>query len=108
MFNATTIKKIAKKLNQMNASIEEVSLIKSRETGESRKFAFVRFTSVGHAMQFVEKHKTFHMKDFRVRVDYSHKNNGSAEKEEWRCSAVSTDIFFLYYTLTSIIVWEIQ
>ncbi|KAG1144166.1 hypothetical protein G6F37_008738 [Rhizopus arrhizus] len=78
---------IAKKLNQMNASIEEVSLIKSRETGESRKFAFVRFTSVGHAMQFVEKHKTFHMKDFRVRVDYSHKNNGSAEKEEWRCSA---------------------
>ncbi|PHZ12639.1 uncharacterized protein RHIMIDRAFT_134864 [Rhizopus microsporus ATCC 52813] len=77
---------IAKRLGEMNACIEEVSLIKSRETGESRKFAFVRFTSVGHAMQFVEKHRTFHMKDFRVRVDYSHKNNGSLEKEEWRCA----------------------
>ncbi|KAI9256226.1 hypothetical protein BY458DRAFT_558365 [Sporodiniella umbellata] len=77
---------IARQLNKMSASIEEVSLIKSRDTGESRKFAFVRFTSVGHAMQFVERHRVFHMRDYRVRVDYSHKNSGSAEKEEWRCS----------------------
>lgn len=93
-------KKIAKRLGEMNACIEEVSLIKSRETGESRKFAFVRFTSVGHAMQFVEKHRTFHMKDFRVRVDYSHKNNGSLEKEEWRCATVGNDCHsFTFLTL---------
>lgn len=84
----------------MNACIEEVSLIKSRETGESRKFAFVRFTSVGHAMQFVEKHRTFHMKDFRVRVDYSHKNNGSLEKEEWRCATVGNDYHSFTFFLT--------
>ncbi|KAG1438536.1 hypothetical protein G6F56_012611 [Rhizopus delemar] len=77
---------ISKQLYKMDASIEEVCLIKSRDTGESKKFAFVRFTSVGHAMQFVEKHRVFYMKDYRVRVDYSHKNSGSAEKEEWRCS----------------------
>lgn len=74
----------------MGASIDEVSLIKDRETGESRKFAFVRFTSVGHAIQFVDKHKTFEMDSFFVRVDYSRKNQSSDDKEEWRCKKVIT------------------
>lgn len=73
----------------MEASIDDVSLIKDRETGESRKFAFIRFTSVGHAIQFVEKNRSFSMDSYRVRVDYCKKNKQEEEKEEWRCSKVS-------------------
>lgn len=72
----------------MEASIDDVSLIKDRETGDSRKFAFVRFTSVGHAIQFVERHRTFSMDSYRVRVDYCKKNKQEEEKEEWRCFKV--------------------
>ncbi|KAI8384021.1 hypothetical protein BD560DRAFT_420495 [Blakeslea trispora] len=77
---------IYKKLSQMGASVDDVSLIKDRETGESRKFAFVRFTSVGHAVQFVQRHRTFDMNSYNVRVDYSKRNNQDDEKEEWRCT----------------------
>ncbi|KAI8376671.1 hypothetical protein EDC96DRAFT_436043, partial [Choanephora cucurbitarum] len=77
---------IHKKLSQMGASIDDVSLIKDRETGESRKFAFVRFTSVGHAVQFVQRYRTFDMNSYNVRVDYSKRNNQEDEKEEWRCT----------------------
>ncbi|KAG2192727.1 hypothetical protein INT47_006444, partial [Mucor saturninus] len=76
---------IEDKLKRMEASIDDVSLIKDRETGDSRKFAFVRFTSVGHAIQFVERHRTFSMDSYRVRVDYCKKNKQEEEKEEWRC-----------------------
>ncbi|KAI8095448.1 hypothetical protein BDF21DRAFT_405891 [Thamnidium elegans] len=77
---------IENKLIQMEASIDNVSLIKDRDTGESRKFAFIRFTSVGHAIQFVEKFRTFDMNSYRVRVDYCKKNKQEEEKDEWRCS----------------------
>ncbi|KAI9356444.1 hypothetical protein BD770DRAFT_390237 [Pilaira anomala] len=77
---------IENKLIQMEASIDNVSLIKDRDTGESRKFAFIRFTSVGHAIQFVEKHRSFEMNSYRVRVDYCKKNKQEEEKDEWRCS----------------------
>lgn len=70
----------------MTASIDDVSLIKDRDTRQSRKFAFIRFTSVGHAIQFVEKNRTFDMDSYRVRVDYCKKNKQEDEKEEWRCS----------------------
>ncbi|KAI9260397.1 hypothetical protein EDC94DRAFT_140824 [Helicostylum pulchrum] len=70
----------------MEASIDNVSLIKDRDTGESRKFAFIRFTSVGHAIQFVEKFTSFDMNSYRVRVDYCKKNKQEEEKDEWRCS----------------------
>jgi len=72
----------------MEASIDDVSLIKDRDSGESRKFAFIRFTSVGHAIQFVEKHRTFDMDSYIVRVDYCKKNNVADDKEEWRCTKV--------------------
>lgn len=72
----------------MTASIDDVSLIKDRDTGQSRKFAFIRFTSVGHAIQFVEKNRNFDMDSYRVRVDYCKKNKQENEKEEWRCSKV--------------------
>ncbi|CEP11713.1 hypothetical protein [Parasitella parasitica] len=77
---------IEQKLNSMEASIDDVSLIKDRDSGESRKFAFIRFTSVGHAIQFVEKHRTFDMDSYIVRVDYCKKNNVADDKEEWRCT----------------------
>ncbi|CAO3627821.1 unnamed protein product [Mucor fragilis] len=70
----------------MEASIDDVSLIKDRDSGESRKFAFIRFTSVGHAIQFVEKHRTFDMDSYIVRVDYCKKTNVADDKEEWRCT----------------------
>ncbi|KAK4516151.1 Triose-phosphate transporter family-domain-containing protein [Mucor velutinosus] len=77
---------IERKLNSMEASIDDVSLIKDRDSGESRKFAFIRFTSVGHAIQFVEKHRTFDMDSYIVRVDYCKKTNVADDKEEWRCT----------------------
>ncbi|KAI8641945.1 hypothetical protein BD408DRAFT_443926 [Parasitella parasitica] len=77
---------IEQKLNSMEASIDDVSLIKDRDSGESRKFAFIRFNSVGHAIQFVEKHRTFDMDSYIVRVDYCKKTNVADDKEEWRCT----------------------
>lgn len=66
--------------------------------GESRKFAFVRFTSVGHAIQFVEKHYPhFYMGQCRVRVDYCHKDGGREDKIEWRCPRVCTTFACILY-----------
>jgi RNA recognition motif-containing protein len=82
----------------MEASIDDVSLIKDRDTGESRKFAFIRFTSVGHAIQFVDKNRSFDMDSYRVRVDYCKKNKQDDERgEEWRCRKVrsTTDICWI-------------
>lgn len=79
----------------MAASVDDVSLIKDRDTGESRKFAFVRFTSVGHAIQFVEKNRSFSMDSYRVRVDYCKKNQQEDTKEEWRCFKVLSFLFSL-------------
>ncbi|KAI8971576.1 hypothetical protein BDF20DRAFT_824396, partial [Mycotypha africana] len=77
---------IQNQLTTMSASVEDVSLIKDRETGESKKFAFVRFTSVGHAIQFVEKYKRFEMDSYFVRVDYCKKGHQRDTAEEWRCN----------------------
>ncbi|KAI9319442.1 hypothetical protein BX666DRAFT_1835478, partial [Dichotomocladium elegans] len=78
---------IQKTLEEMEASVDEVTLIRDRDTGESRKFAFVRFTSVGHAIQFVEKHYPhFYMGRQRVRIDYCHKDGMREDKGEWRCT----------------------
>ncbi|KAI8147072.1 hypothetical protein BJV82DRAFT_375526 [Fennellomyces sp. T-0311] len=78
---------IHKTLEGMEASVDEVTLIRDRDTGESRKFAFVRFTSVGHAIQFVEKHYPhFYMGHHRVRVDYCNKDGTREDKIEWRCA----------------------
>ncbi|KAI7874653.1 hypothetical protein K492DRAFT_211436 [Lichtheimia hyalospora FSU 10163] len=77
---------IHKTLEDMEGSVDEVTLIRDRDTGESRKFAFVRFTSVGHAVQFVEKHYPhFYMGHHRVRIDYCQKDGSRASKSEWRC-----------------------
>ncbi|KAL1929084.1 hypothetical protein VTP01DRAFT_2143 [Rhizomucor pusillus] len=73
-------------LEKMQASVDEVSLIRDRDTGRSRRFAFVRFLSVGHAIQFVEKHfPGFDMGDYFVRVDFCNKDNSREDKMEWRC-----------------------
>lgn len=81
----------------MEASIDDVALIKDRDTGESRKFAFIRFTSVGHAIQFVEKYRSFDMDSYRVRVDYCKKNKQDDETktEEWRCRKVSKAYYWV-------------
>ncbi|CDH50263.1 rna-directed rna polymerase 2 [Lichtheimia corymbifera JMRC:FSU:9682] len=77
---------IHKTLEDMEGSVDEVTLIRDRDTGESRKFAFVRFTSVGHAVQFVEKHYPhFYMGHHRVRIDYCQKDGSRTSKSEWRC-----------------------
>ncbi|ORY98866.1 hypothetical protein BCR43DRAFT_209732 [Syncephalastrum racemosum] len=77
---------IHKCLEDMGGDVDEVNLIRDRDTGESRKFAFVRFVSVGHATQFVEKHYPhFYMGRHRVRIDYSHNDNTKDDKSEWRC-----------------------
>ncbi|KAJ2961703.1 hypothetical protein NQZ79_g3040 [Umbelopsis isabellina] len=71
---------IEKALVDMGASVDQVTLIKDRETGESRRFAFVKFTSVGHAEQFVSKNfPHIFMDRQRVRVDYSRKEAKQAD-----------------------------
>ncbi|KAH8554772.1 hypothetical protein BGW37DRAFT_420293, partial [Umbelopsis sp. PMI_123] len=76
---------IEKALVDIGASIDQVSLIKDRETGESRKFAFVKFTSVGHAEEFVTKNYPFiYMDRQRVRIDFSRKE-AKQEGAGWRC-----------------------
>ncbi|CAM0140067.1 hypothetical protein VKS41_005770 [Umbelopsis sp. WA50703] len=76
---------IEKALVDMGASVDQVTLIKDRETGESRRFAFVKFTSVGHAEQFVSKNfPHIFMDRQRVRVDFSKKEAKQAGTE-WRC-----------------------
>ncbi|KAI8581317.1 hypothetical protein K450DRAFT_232464 [Umbelopsis ramanniana AG] len=76
---------IEKALVDMEASIDQVTLIKDRETGESRKFAFVKFTSVGHAEEFVTKNYPFiYMDRQRVRIDFSRKE-AKQEGAGWRC-----------------------
>ncbi|KAI8370619.1 uncharacterized protein BYT42DRAFT_502033 [Radiomyces spectabilis] len=78
---------IDKHLKSMGASIEQVNLIRDRDTGESRKFAFVRFTSVGHAVEFMDKYYPyFFMGHQRVRLDYSRKEGNREDAVEWRCS----------------------
>ncbi|CAH1761145.1 8922_t:CDS:2 [Entrophospora sp. SA101] len=68
-------------LESLHASIENIRLIRDRRTGDSRRFAFVKFTSVEHARQFIEaNHPFIMMDDIRVRVEYS--NSASAEDEE--------------------------
>nr|CAG8447875.1 3760_t:CDS:10 [Entrophospora candida] len=71
-------------LESLHASIENIRLIRDRRTGDSRRFAFVKFTSVEHARQFIEaNHPFIMMDDIRVRVEYS--NSASAEDEGWTC-----------------------
>lgn len=71
------------------------------DAGGSRKFAFVRFVSVGHATQFVKKHYPhFYMGRHRVRIDYSHNDSTKDDKSEWRCTRVG---FFSNLTIVFII-----
>ncbi|RUS13969.1 hypothetical protein BC938DRAFT_477592 [Jimgerdemannia flammicorona] len=54
-------------------------------SGFSRCFAFVKFTSVEHARQFMDKRYPYiMMNDHRVRIDYSH-NSGAGDDEAWTC-----------------------
>ncbi|EXX72125.1 hypothetical protein RirG_072330 [Rhizophagus irregularis DAOM 197198w] len=81
---AATENDIQQTLDNLHASIENIRLIRDRRTGDSRRFAFVKFTSVEHARQFVEaNHPFIMMEDIRVRVEYS--NSASAEDEGWAC-----------------------
>ena len=41
-------------LEEMGCKIDEVTIIKDRATGNSKRFGFVRFASVEHARSFVE------------------------------------------------------
>ncbi|RIA90804.1 hypothetical protein C1645_768925 [Glomus cerebriforme] len=81
---AATENDIQQTLDNLHASIENIRLIRDRRTGDSRRFAFVKFTSVEHARQFIEaNHPFIMMEDIRVRVEYS--NSASAEDEGWAC-----------------------
>ena len=41
-------------LEDMGASVDTTTVILDRETGQSKRFAFARFSSVEHARSFVE------------------------------------------------------
>ncbi|CAG8564092.1 8013_t:CDS:2 [Paraglomus brasilianum] len=86
-FGETEIR-IQQVLDSLNASIENIRLIRDRKTGLSRRFAFVKFTSVEHARQFIEANQPFITIDnLRVKVEYS--NSSSVEDEGWACKNVS-------------------
>ncbi|OZJ05586.1 hypothetical protein BZG36_01723 [Bifiguratus adelaidae] len=63
---------IQEALEDLHASFETVRVVKDRSTGQSRGFAFVKFTSVEHARQFIEpNYPIITMKSLRIKIDYS-------------------------------------
>ncbi|KAG5438924.1 hypothetical protein PCANB_002254 [Pneumocystis canis] len=71
-------------IEELGGQIENVVLIRHRETRESRCFAFAKFISVEHARQFIDAHFPYlYMGNNRVRISYSKENRG--EDDGWIC-----------------------
>ncbi|CAG8547476.1 3499_t:CDS:10 [Ambispora gerdemannii] len=79
---------IQQTLESLQASIENIRLIKDHKTGTSRRYAFVKFTSVEHARQFIEANHPFIIVD-KVRVNIAYSHSASVEDEGWACKSVS-------------------
>ncbi|KAI8806411.1 hypothetical protein BJ742DRAFT_816741 [Cladochytrium replicatum] len=87
----TLDQRLQQRLEQLNASIESVRVIREKTTGQSRGFAFARFVSIEHSQQWVEEHPFITVDGTRVRVDYS--NHTSSAEEDWICPKCYTDNF---------------
>ncbi|KAG9290100.1 hypothetical protein G9A89_010406 [Geosiphon pyriformis] len=72
---------IQQTLESLQASIENIRLIKDHKTGASRRYAFVKFTSVEHARQFIEANHPYIMVD-KVRVNIAYSHSASVEDED--------------------------
>lgn len=68
----------------LGGQIENVILIRNRETRESRCFAFAKFISVEHARQFIDANYPYvYMGNHRVKISYSKENKW--EDDGWIC-----------------------
>ncbi|KAL7749930.1 hypothetical protein RI367_004806 [Sorochytrium milnesiophthora] len=80
----TTEKNIEEKLNRFGVRFEGVKLVRERDTGESRRFAFVRFSSLENAAALMDHYfPGFRLDDADVLIDYSH--SLSSEQDDWTC-----------------------
>ncbi|CAG8519615.1 5604_t:CDS:2 [Ambispora leptoticha] len=77
---------IQQTLEGLQASIENIRLIKDHKTGTSRRYAFVKFTSVEHARQFIEANHPYIIID-KVRVNIAYSHSASVEDEGWACKS---------------------
>lgn len=73
-------------LNSHGASFESIRLLRDK-TGHSRRFAFVKFTTLEHAKHFVGNHfPVIEIDDNGVRIDFSLTTPN--DDEDWTCAHV--------------------
>lgn len=71
------------------ARFDHVKLIRDRNTGASRGFAFVKFPKIELAEDFIEQNfPEIYMGNRIVRINYS-KDNSFHSAEDWKCDHVS-------------------
>ncbi|KAI9138067.1 hypothetical protein BKA69DRAFT_1127685 [Paraphysoderma sedebokerense] len=80
----TTEDMIEAVLNSHGASFESIRLLRDK-TGHSRRFAFVKFTTLEHAKHFVGNHfPVIEIDDNGVRIDFSLTTPN--DDEDWTCA----------------------
>ncbi|OUM59801.1 hypothetical protein PIROE2DRAFT_14567 [Piromyces sp. E2] len=71
-------------LEALGASYENLKVIRDKQTGLARGFAFVKFISIEHARQFIDTYFPFiDIEGTKVKIDYS--TSTSHEDEDWNC-----------------------
>jgi len=73
-------------LTSYGAGFEQIKIVRDK-SGQSRRFAFVKFTSVEHAREFIDRHFPLcEIDGQKVRVDFS--VTSLSEDDDWHCAHV--------------------
>ncbi|RKO86088.1 hypothetical protein BDK51DRAFT_25645, partial [Blyttiomyces helicus] len=82
---ATSIEGLRTQLEEMNACVEDIKIIKDRHSGLSRGFAFVTFISTEHSRSWTESHFPAVSIDGKlVRINYS-RAAAMEDDYDWMC-----------------------
>ncbi|QSL64605.1 hypothetical protein MERGE_001906 [Pneumocystis wakefieldiae] len=83
---------IQRAIEERGGQIENVILIRHKETRESRCFAFAKFISLEHSKQFIENNYPFlYIGNHRVRISYSKENKW--DDDGWICYSCGINNF---------------
>ncbi|KAI8617136.1 hypothetical protein BC830DRAFT_1114911 [Chytriomyces sp. MP71] len=81
----TTEKSLTADLEALGAALDQVRVVLDKATGLAKGFAFVKFISTQHAIQFMDKHAPFvKISQLSVRLEYS--KAAPASENEWICT----------------------